>query len=78
MVERVWIIALVLDILDFAVGWIPGVAEVVDFVGVLILYRYIHFYALIDLAEIIPVVNMLPLKLVSVYLWKHDMLGLGR
>jgi hypothetical protein len=60
------LIAIVLDVLDFAGGFIPGFGDVLDIFGVIVLFTLIGLNSLIGLAELIPMVDFLPLNIVAV------------
>lgn len=78
MNKKVWAIAIALDLFDFIIGWIPIAGDVIDVVGMFAMFPFIGTYALIDLVELIPFADFLPINIVAVYLASHDMLGLGR
>ena len=66
--KKAYIIAGILDALDYIGGFIPIAGDVLDFIGMLLLYPMIGNYALINLAEFIPSVDLIPTFLISVYM----------
>lgn len=63
-------LAFVLDLIDWAVvGMVPVLGGALDVLGVLMLYPFIGLYAALGLAELIPLVDVLPTFMASVLVW---------
>ena len=69
--KRAYIIAAILDGIDFIGGFIPGLGDVADVFGILLLFPMIGKYALINVVEFIPGADFLPTYLASVYMAQH-------
>lgn len=67
-------LAFILDVADLFGGFIPIAGDILDVVGILLLYPLIGVYALLASAEFIPMVDLLPTFLWSVFAWKMDIL----
>ena len=55
-----FIVALVLDGLDYVGGWLPIVGDVLDVFGVIVLYKLIGPVAVLGIAELVPALDFLP------------------
>jgi len=62
------VIALGLDIVDFFGAWIPIIGDVLDIVGVGILFYLTGPTALLGLLELIPLVDFLPTFTAAIFL----------
>jgi len=64
MINNFWfalVVALVLDAVDYVVGWIPIFGDVLDVFGVVILYKLIGPVAVLGIAELVPALDFLPI-----------------
>ena len=64
------VIAILLDLFDFSLGWIPIAGDVLDAFGFIVLLVLVGPTALISLGEFIPFVDFLPLHTIGVLLAK--------
>ncbi len=73
MIKNFWvalIIALVLDAIDYVVGWIPILGDALDVFGIVVLYMMIGPIAILGAAELIPALDFLPIFTGTVVLSK--------
>ena len=62
------IIAVLVDIVDYGVGWIPIAGDLLDILGIVLLLPLIGKYALIPVIEFIPFVDFVPTFTIAVIL----------
>jgi len=56
----VFVLTIVLDIVDYFGGFIPVVGDVLDIMGVILLWYFIGLIGIFALVELIPLVDFLP------------------
>lgn len=69
------LIALVLDVIDYIGGFIPGIGDILDIVGPIILYSISKDPLMLwGMAEIVPLVDFLPtnLALAAYHVYKRE------
>lgn len=60
------LIAIILDLADYLVGWIPIAGDFLDLAGIIILLPLIGKYAILPVVEFIPIIgDFLPTFIVS-------------
>lgn len=66
------IIAVFLDLIDYGlVGLIPFIGDFIDIIGIVLLFPFIGFYALLGVVEFVPFVgDILPSFTAAVILYK--------
>lgn len=62
------VFAVVLDIADFIVGWIPIAGDALDLVGIIIIFLFVGKAALLGAVEFIPFADFLPMFTLAVLL----------
>lgn len=67
------IIAVLLDLIDYSIGWIPVAGDLLDIMGIIILLALIGKYAIISVVEFIPFIgDLLPAFTASVVLARME------
>jgi len=70
------VIAVFLDLADFVVGWIPIAGDVLDIIGIAVLFPLIGYYALLPVVEFVPFIgDFIPTFTVAVVLAKMKYKG---
>lgn len=63
-------LALIFDIFDYTLGWIPGIGDILDIVSSLMIIALVGPVGIIAFAELIPGVDVLPTYTATVILAK--------